>query len=98
MQNIDGFPELGHVEYSVFALRMDPDLNDTGADGWNRLPIAGQTSRLNQAQLIADFAARRLGEPSQAVTTVSEPQDRLCTIARPVRLYRIFIKGSGLRT
>ena len=76
MQNINGVFELGHVEDAIFTLRMDSNLNDSSADEWNRLPIDGRTSCLNQAQLIADFATRRLGEPSQAVTTIAEPLDR----------------------
>src|ERR1017187_8897641 len=93
MQHIDGVLELGHVEDAIFTLRMDSNLKDSSADEGNRLPIDGRTSCLNQAQLIADFATRCLGEPSQAVTTVSEPLDRFCAILHSLRLYRIFIIG-----
>src|ERR1017187_4613828 len=94
MQHIDGVLELGHVEDAIFTLRMDSNLNDSGADEWNRLPIGGRASSLNQAQLIPDFAARCLGEPSQAVTAVSEPLDRLCTNSHPLGLYKIFMIGA----
>src|ERR1039458_1089319 len=72
---------------------MDSNLNHSSADEWNRPAIDGRTSCLNQAQLIADFAPRCLGEPPQAVTTVSEPFDRFCAISHAFRLYRIFIIG-----
>lgn len=93
MQHINGVLELRHVEDAILIPRMDSSLNDSGADEWNRLPVAGLTSCLNQAQLIADFAARCLGEASQAVTAVSEPLDRLCTNSHPLGLYIIFIIG-----
>ena len=96
MQHIDGILKLGHVEDAIFTLRMDSDLNDSTSDEWNRLPIDGRTSCLNQAQLIANFSTRSLGEPSQAVTTVSEPLDRFYTIPHSLRLYRIFIIGMDL--
>jgi len=91
MQHIYGVLELGYIEDAIFTLRMDSNLNNSSADEWNRPPIGGQTSRLNQAQLVADFATRCLGEPSQAVTTVAEPFDRFCAIPHSLRLYRSFI-------
>src|ERR1017187_9247115 len=90
MQHIDRVLELGHVEDAIFTFRMNSNFNDSVADDWNRLPIAGRTSRLNQAQLIADFATSCLGEPSQAVTTVSEPLDRLCTIPQLITIIQNF--------
>jgi len=54
--------------------------NASSADQWNRFPIASGTSGLNQAELIADFSTRRMGETPQAVTAVSGPLDRLGTI------------------
>src|ERR1035437_1938239 len=93
MQHMNGVLELGHVEDAIFTLRVDSNLNDSSADKWNRLPIDGRTSCLNQAQLIADFATRCLREPPQAVTTVSEPFDQFCVIPHALRLYRIFIIG-----
>jgi hypothetical protein len=91
MQHIDGVLELCHLEDALLALGMDSNLDDSGTDDWNRPPIAGRTSRLNQAQLIADVATRSLREPPQAVTTVSEPLDRPCATPHALRLYRIFI-------
>ena len=58
MQHIDGVLELCHVEDAIFTLRMDSNLKDSGADDWNRLPIAGRKSCLNQAQLIADCSSK----------------------------------------
>ena len=92
-RSIDGVLELGHVEDAKLTLRMDSNLNDSRTDEWDRLPIDGRTSCLNQAQLITDFATHRLGEPPQAVTAVSEPLDRFFTIRHSLRLYRIFIIG-----
>ena len=93
MQHIDRVFELCHVEDAIFTFRVDSNLTDSGTDDWNRLPIAGRTTCLNQTQLIADFATGRLGEPSQTVTTISEPLDRLCTTPHSLRLYRSFIIG-----
>src|SRR5258706_13962189 len=95
MQHIDRVFELCHVEDAIFTFRVDSNLNDSGTDDWDRLPIAGRTTCLNQAQLIADFATCCLGEPSQPVTTISEPLDRLCTTPHSLRLYRLFILGMG---
>ena len=47
---------LWHVEDAIFTRRMDSNLNNSSANAWNRLPIDGRTSCLNQAQLVADFA------------------------------------------
>jgi hypothetical protein len=89
---MDGVLELD-VEDAILTLRMDSNLNDSRTNEWNRLPIDGLTSCMDQAQLIADVATHCLGEPSQAVTTVSEPLDRFFTMLHSLRLYRIFING-----
>jgi len=94
MQHIDGVLEFGQVEDAIFTLRVDSNLNDSAADKWNRPPICGRTSCLHKAQLIADFATRGLWEPSQPVTTVSEPLDRFCIVPHSLRLYRISIIGT----
>ena len=95
MQHIDGVLELGHLEDAIFILRMDSNLNDSGADEWNRLPIGGRASSLNQAQLIANLAARCLREPSQSITAVSEPLDRLCTNSHSFRIIQNFYNWDG---
>ena len=77
---------------------MDSNLNDSGADDWNRLPIASRTSVLNQAQLVADLATRCVGEPSQAVKTVSEPLDRLCTSPHSLMIIQNFYNRNPHRT
>src|ERR1039458_3045609 len=91
MQHVDGLLEFGHLEGAIFAVHMHPNLDDSNPDSWNRLPIDGRTSGLDQAQLIAEFATRRLGEAPQAVAAVSQPLDWLSTATHSTRLYIIFI-------
>jgi len=91
MQHVNGVLELGHLEDTIFAFRMDSNFHDSSADEWNWLPIARRPPCVNQAQLIADFASRCLGKPSQAVTTVSEPLDRLRIIFHPHCDYTEFL-------
>ena len=76
---------------------MDSNLNNSSADKRDWLPIDRQTSRLNQAQPITDFATCFQREPTQALTTVSKPLDRFRHSLDPPRLYRIFIIGSERR-
>src|ERR1019366_3465557 len=97
MQNIDGLLELGHVEDAILTLRMDSNLDHSSAHERDRLPIGRRTSCLNQAQLITDFATCFLREPTQALTTVSEPLDRFRHSFRSPTIIQCFYNRSDAR-
>jgi len=57
MKHVDAFRQLGDVERSVREPRVNPQLRDTRADGWHRLPVGWLKPILYQAQLASGYAS-----------------------------------------
>jgi len=57
MEYVNGVIKLRNVDHSILALMVNPNLANTAANSWHRLPVAGLQAKLHTIQLVAGISS-----------------------------------------